>query len=105
MTKLVIAVYRPKPGREKDLLKVVEEHLPILQSQGLVTERRPVVMRSSDRAIIEIFEWKSADAIKQAHKNPAVLELWERFSEVCDYELPVNVKEFHNLFSEFDPVN
>ena len=105
MGRITIAIYRPKKGKEEQLLKLVQEHLPILESQDLITKRKPVVMRAADNAIIEIFEWKSTKAIEQAHGNPEVLKLWDRFSEVCDFEIPVNIKEFHNMFSEFEPVN
>jgi len=105
MGRITIAIYRPKKGKEEQLLKLVHEHLPILESQDLITKRKPIVMRAADNAVIEIFEWKSAKAIEQAHSNPQVLKLWDRFGEVCDFEIPVNVKEFHNMFSEFEPVN
>lgn len=105
MGKIVIVVYRPKKGKEKALLTLIEEHLPILKSQQLVTDRKPVVMRAGDGLIVEIFEWKSSKAIESAHTNAAVQALWGRFSEVCDYDMPANVKEFHNLFSEFEAIN
>ena len=106
MGKVVIAIYRPKEGKEKELLELVtEEHMQVLRSQDLVTGREPVVMRASDGAIIEIFEWKSAEAVGQAHTNPEVAKLWEKFSAVSDYEIPININEFHNPFSEFEPIN
>jgi hypothetical protein len=106
MERVVIALYRPKKGKEKELKKlVVEQHLKILREQQLVTDRKPVIMQAADNTIVEVFEWKSKKAIEEAHSNPAVQKLWEQFSEVCDYEVPVNVKEFQSLFSEFEPVN
>jgi hypothetical protein len=105
MGRISIAIYRPKKGKEKDLLKLIDEHLPILQTQNLVTNRKPIVMKAQDQSIIEIFEWASAEAITAAHTNPVVGKLWERFGEVCDFEIPINVKEFQNMFSEFEPVN
>ena len=79
--------------------------MSILKTQNLVTDRAPIIMKAADGSIIEVFEWKSADAIKEAHQNKVVQELWERFSQVCDYEIPVNVKEFQGLFSEFEVLN
>ena len=105
MGRITIAIYRPKRGKEKELLKIVEEHLPVLQEQKLVTNRKPIVMKAQDQSIIEVFEWVSAEAIAAAHTNPVVGKLWERFGEACDFEIPVNVKEFQNMFSEFEPVN
>ena len=79
--------------------------MSILKTQNLVTDRAPIIMKAADGSIIEVFEWKSADAIKEAHQNKVVLELWERFSQVCDYEIPVNVKEFQGLFWQFEILN
>ena len=105
MSKGVIVIYRPKKGKDAALLQLVQDHISILQSQNLATERAPFIMKAADGSIIEVFEWKSADAIKEAHENKVVQELWERFSQVCDYEIPINVKEFQGLFSEFEMPN
>jgi hypothetical protein len=105
MERITIAIYRPKAGKETRLLELIKEHMPILKSQGLITDRKPVVMQAGDKTIVEVFGWKSADAIKEAHTNPEVQKLWNRFSKVCDYDIPTNVKEFTDMFSEFTPVN
>jgi hypothetical protein len=105
MSRGVIVIYRPKKGKDAALLQLVNDHMSILKTQNLVTDRAPFIMKAADGSIIEVFEWKSADAIKQAHQNKVVQELWERFSQVCDYEIPVNIKEFQGLFSEFEVLN
>jgi len=105
MSRGVIVIYRPKKGKDAALLQLVNDHMSILKTQNLVTDRAPIIMKAADGSIIEVFEWKSADAIKQAHQNKVVRELWERFSQVCEYEIPVNIKEFQALFSEFEVLN
>jgi quinol monooxygenase YgiN len=105
MGRIVIVLYRPKPGKEKVLLEIVKEHVPILRREKLATARKAIVGRATDGTIVEIFEWTSREAIQEAHSNKVVGELWERFGEVCDFEIPVNVKEFQNLFSEFEPID
>jgi hypothetical protein len=105
MGRIVIVAYRPKKGKEEQLLKLIHEHLPILKTQDMVTDRKPVVMKAADGTVIEIFEWKSAKAIEDAHSNAVVQALWMRFNEVCDYDIPVNVREFHDMFSGFEPIN
>lgn len=105
MGRVTFAIYRPKPGKEKELLKLVEQHLPILKTQQLVTERKPIVMQAKDKCIIEVFEWKSREAIDQAHANPEVQKLWGRFGEVCDFETPKNIAEFSDMFAEFESIN
>ena len=76
-----VACFRPKPGKARDLLKVVKDHVPVLRKQKLVTARKPIQGRAEDGSIIEVFEWKSQKAINAAHRNPEVLKLWDRFSK------------------------
>jgi len=105
MGRITIAVYRPIAGKEAELLELIDSHMPILKQEGLITDRKPYVMKAADGTIVEIFEWKSPAAIEAAHKNPQVAKLWERFGAVCEYLPPVKVTEFNNLFSEFEPIN
>jgi len=105
MGEMVIVAYRPYAGKEGELLDLIKEHVPILRSEGLATEREPIVMRAESGAFIEIFEWASAEAIEAAHSNPAVLALWERFARVCEYEALSNLPECQRPFSPFEPVD
>ncbi|ELR71280.1 hypothetical protein C900_02895 [Fulvivirga imtechensis AK7] len=105
MGKIVVVAYRAKEGKEQALKEVIKDHIPVLAKEDLITDREPIVMQAADGSVIEVFEWKSAEAIEQAHGNPAVQKLWERFYEVCEFEKPVNIDEFHELFSEFEAIN
>jgi hypothetical protein len=100
----VIACYRPKPGKEVELEKVVADHMPVLRAQGLITARPAYVMRAADGTILEVFEWKSREAIEQAHQNSDVHKLWARFAAVCEYEKLTNLAEAGQMFAEFEPV-
>jgi hypothetical protein len=104
MGSISVACYRPRPGKEADLLALVQDHLPPLRAEGLVTERPSIVMRTADGTVIEVFEWRSQDAIARAHDNPIVLDLWKRFEAVCQYETPSNIPEFQHMFAHFEPL-
>lgn len=101
--RIVIACYKPKPGKTDGLRELMREHLPTLKNQGLVTDRASIMMEAKDGTIIEVFEWKSQAAIDQAHTNPAVLEMWGKYAEVCDYIPVAQVPEASDLFSGFQP--
>jgi hypothetical protein len=105
MGSISVACYRPNPGRETELLGLVRDHLPPLRAEGLVSERAPIVMRTADGTLVEIFEWVSKEAIAGAHKNPVVAELWKRFEAVCTYETPSNLAEFKNMFAHFEAID
>ena len=104
MGRFVICAYKPKPGKEIDLLTAVRKHIQVLDAEGLVSERPPYAMVAQDGTIIEVFEWKSAEAIKQAHTNPAVHALWAEFGAACDYIPLTNLGECHQMFAEFEPI-
>ena len=105
MGYMVIASYRPKQGKEQELLPLVRDHVPRLRKEGLVTERRPLVLRAKDGTLLEIFEWVSKEAVDKAHTNPAVLKMWEEFGAVCDYEKLANLAESQDLFAHFEAVD
>src|ERR1700761_5881511 len=101
MGRIVIVAYKPKPGKAEALKELAKTHIPRLLKEELVTTREPVVVEAADGTIIEVFEWLSDEAIKQAHQNPEVQKMWGEYAEVCDY-VPLNtVPEAANLFAEF----
>ncbi len=104
MGRIVIACYRPKPGKADQLYALMGEHLPILRSQGLVTDREPVLMVAADGTAVEVFEWKSPEAIEAAHANAVIGEMWAKYAEVCDYVPVRSLAEAAGLFSEFAPL-
>lgn len=104
MGRVVIVAYKPKAGKDQQLLDAVREHLEVLRSQQLVTDRPAYVMRAGDGTILEVFEWRSAEAITQAHGNPAVQALWAKFGAACEYIPLANVAECQQMFAEFDAV-
>ena len=104
MGRIVIACYRPKPGKEAELRALMKTHLPRLRSEDLVTDRPSILMEAEDGTVLEVFEWRSKAAIEAAHSNPRVLQMWDEYSAVCDY-VPVNtVEEASQLFAEFTPM-
>ncbi len=100
-----IVAYRPHPGKEQRLLELTREHLPILRSQGMATDRPSYAMRAADGTVIEVFEWKSREAIASAHENPVVQAMWARYGEVCDYIRLADLKECSDLFAGFEPLD
>ena len=101
---VVIVAYRPKPGKENELVDLVRSRVPTLRKEGLVSDRVPTIMRSRDGTIIEVSEWKSREAINAAHKNPNVLAMWNKFFAICDC-IPLNtLAEAKEMFAGFEPV-
>ncbi len=105
MGRVVIIAYKPKIGKEEALKKLVKTHWPRLRQQGLVTEKEAYSLETQDGTLVEVFEWLSDYAIKTAHKNPTVQQIWREYAEVCTYTPLNNVAEAGHLFAEFTPLN
>ena len=99
-----IVAYRPKPGKDEELLQLVRSRVPTLRKEGLVTDRVPTIMRSRDGTIVEVSEWKSREAIDAAHKNANVWAMWEKFFLLCDC-VPLNtLPETGEMFAGFTTI-
>jgi hypothetical protein len=105
MGRIVIAAFKPKPDRHLQLREVVAKHWGILRAEGLVTDRRRMVMQAGDGTLIEVFEWCSAEAIEQAHLNVAVQALWAEFEAVCEHVPLVGLGEAQHPFAEFSTMD
>ena len=104
MGVIVISAYKPKPGKDTELLEAVKTHVPILRSLGMATDRAVTAMKAKDGTILEVFEWVSSQAIEDAHKNPEVHKMWKDFEGCCEYVRLVDVAECSGLFAEFTPL-
>jgi hypothetical protein len=105
---VVLAIYRPKPGKDAELLGCIRDHMPILRSQHLITDRKPIVGRAGpphDGTIIEVFEWKSEQAIDEAHRNAEVMKLWDRFHACCEYIAPADAPGCDKPFPNFEAID
>jgi quinol monooxygenase YgiN len=105
MGRFVIVAYTPKPGKEVSLAAAVKKHLEVLRAERLISDRPGYVMRAGDGTLVEVFEWRSAEAIQQAHTNPAVQALWAEFGAACDYTPLARLEESQQMFAEFDAVS
>jgi hypothetical protein len=103
MSDMVIVAYRPKSGRDDELLELVKDHVPFLRRLGLATDRPATTMKGKDGVIVEVFEWQ-AGAIASAHENPDVQALWARFAAVCDYVPLYELPEARDMFAHFEPI-
>ena len=105
MGVMVICAFRPKLGKAADLLEVVRDHLPILRRLGLATDRPTLAMKAKDGTIVEVFEWVSEEAIRNAHGNPEVLALWQRYEACSDYIKLNEVPETAEMFAGYEPID
>jgi hypothetical protein len=102
---LVLCRYKPHEGRDEDVRALVARHGPVLLAQGLVTPRPFVHATAKDGSLIEIFEWKSEEASRSVHGNPAVMEIWEGLGECARFAPMAELSETQQPFAHFAPLD
>ena len=100
----VIAVYRPKAGKDAELRELMKEHVPILRRLGLATDDPAISMIAQDGTIVETFAWVSTEAIERAHSHPDVLAMWARYDACCEYGRLADLAETGQMFPGFTPL-
>ena len=102
-TETVIAAYRPKPGKDLELRKLVRQHRRTLDKAHLVTKRPTLLLRApSDGTVLEIFEWVSAKAADEALQHPDIRALWNKFALIADFVPLSSIREAGKAFSHFE---
>jgi hypothetical protein len=101
---MVIVAYKPKPGKEADLLQLTREHVPQLRAEGLATDRPVTACLARDGTVVEVFEW-APGGVERAHSNPVVMKLWERYASACDIVPLTSLPEASSMFASFTPVD
>ncbi len=105
MGYIVIGAYKPHVGEINALSDILETHVDVLRSEGLVTKREHIVMQAKDGTFIEIFEWVSEYSRELAIRNPVVVAVWTEMDKICTYIPASRVPEMDNLFSELIAIN
>lgn len=99
-----VAVYRPHPGKERQLLEIVRRHVPTLRSEGLATDHPVLLMKTGDGSLVEIASWKSEQHSRSAHDNPTVRKVWAEFAACCDFHPLKDLAEAQKMFAHFERI-
>ena len=100
-SEVVICTYRIKKRREAAFLKILSRHWPTLRRLGLATRQPAAVFRGTDKSkktfFIEIFTWKSWEAMEAAHVSPEVMAVWEAMGKQMEERLGRPAMEFPHV--------
>ena len=58
------------------------------------------MVQSKNGIYIEIFVWKSNNAIEEAHKNSEVQKLWDEMAKVCDFTSLNSIEKAKEYFEQ-----
>ena len=84
--QIVTATYQVAPERQADFLELLHGCEATMRSEGLITTRPIIRMRSkADPAmLVEIMEWVDDTAFDRAQKNPLVLQWWGQYEALWE---------------------
>jgi quinol monooxygenase YgiN len=85
----MLCTYRPRKGKEKELLSLVKNNWTTLKRAGLVTKDRAIVYRATDKKsgrvyFVESFSWMNGEASDAAHRNPEVMAVWDAMGALLE---------------------
>ncbi|HVN02124.1 MAG TPA: hypothetical protein VMT68_18130 [Caulobacteraceae bacterium] len=101
---IVFALYKPHLGSEAALYNLVATHSAVLRKYELVTGRAPIICRSANGTIVEVFEWVDEAAHKRAHEHPEIATLWERMEGLGEMPALGTLPECAESFPHFEPL-
>lgn len=104
MGNVVFAVYKPHAGKEKELEKLIQQHVPVLRELELVTDRPSLTFKSKDGTYVELIEWRDSESAGTAHEHPAVARIWEAMGSVADFKKLADLPEAGTGFPHFETV-
>jgi hypothetical protein len=84
-----LVIYRPKSGKDAELLALVKKHGSALRSAGLITEDPVRAFRAHDKrahtaCFVEQFSWRDEEASGLAHHTPEVTAVWQPMGPVLE---------------------
>ena len=82
---LSIAVIRPQPGHEDDVVSVIRELHQLLLLKNYC---RDLLYRdlNDPGVLVDLRYWSSAEARSHAHEDPDVHRFWRRLGEISTVE-------------------
>jgi len=101
---VVVCCYRPRAGRQAELLELLKDHVPTLRMLGFASGHPRTLMTAADGTVVEIFQWDSDEAARKAQEHPEVREIWERIGALAEFVPIGSVAEASRPFSPFTSI-
>jgi len=98
----IIVGYRPFPGRTDLVVSILLEIYEAMQRAGLITARRPWIMRSEDGNIVAAFEMTDQYSFSASEKLREVSVLRARLMGVAERLPLASLAESEQPYAEFE---
>jgi hypothetical protein len=98
----IIVGYRPFPGRTDLVISILLEVYEAMQRAGLITARRPWIMRSEEGNVVAAFEMTNEYSFAASEKIREVAALRARLMGVAERVPLGQLHEASQPFAEFE---
>ena len=105
MSRVAIMIFRPQKDKLGELIALLKQSHSALLKFGIVTAREQILAMSVEGSVIQILEWTSKQAEEEAAVHDEIRELWMEAERLCEFQKPIEVKEFTQMFPSFEVVN
>ena len=102
MATSIIVGYRPFPGRTDLVISILLEVYDVMQRAGLITARRPWIMRSQDGNVVAVFDMTDEYSYAASDKIREVSMLRARLMGVAERVPLSQLAEAENPYAEFE---
>lgn len=102
MATSIIVGYRPFPGRTDLVVSILLEIYEVMQRAGLITARRPWIMRSGDGNVVAAFDMTNEYSYAASEKIREVSMLRARLMGVAERVPLSDLRESNDPYAEFE---
>jgi len=81
---LAIAIVRPYPGKDEEVLAVLRDLYSILTRKGY--SRDELYRDANDQRFFNLRHWRTEESRRQAYDDPDVQQCWLKLSQICEVE-------------------
>lgn len=81
---LAIAIVRPYPGKDAEMLAVLRDLYSTLARKGY--SRDELYQDAKDERYFNLRYWKTEESRREAYDDPDVQRCWLKLSQICEVE-------------------
>ena len=101
MATSIIVGYRPFPGRAELVVSILLEVYEVMQKAGLITARRPWIMRSENDDVVAVFDMTNEYSYAASEKIREMSMLRARLMGIAERVPLASLSESANPYAEF----
>lgn len=105
MATSIIVGYRPFPGRTDLVVSILLEIYAVMQRAGLITARRPWIMRSEEGNVVAAFDMTDEYSFAASEKIREMSMLRARLMGVAERVPLSGLRECNDPYAEFETSN